>query len=111
MRRIYAVPEYVVSKYIPERIAAVAIQKIAPAIAYKYVPDGVTVSELARTQGVEHFDVALPIDMVRDFQDKTGFNPVGHFVMDYTNNSYGFFKPVSIEGQIAQKIFNHIKKV
>lgn len=109
MRRIYAVPEYVLSKHIPENIAK-HCQTIGHEIAYKY-DNNASVSELAKSQGLVNFDTALPIDWVRQFQDQTGFSPVGHLVMDYTNNSLGVPKPITIEGQVAYKIFLHINGI
>lgn len=106
-RTIYAVPEYVVSKHIPDHIAR-NIPKINWADAYGYSLDRPSVSELAELHGIKTFDTALPIDWVRDFEEKTGFNPVGHFVMDYSDNSFGLTKPITREGIVANGIYNHV---
>ncbi len=107
MKTMYAVPELVVKKYVPHRFHE-HIEKMQPNSAYRYV-GGVSVSDLAKAEEVKHFDVALPIEWVREFQEVTGFNPVGHFVYDYSDNTYGFPKPVTIDGIIAMRIFVHIR--
>ena len=53
-------------------------------------------------------DTALPAEYARDFQERTGLWPVGHMVMDYTDNTYGIVKAVTVEGEVALTIYNHI---
>lgn len=107
-KEIYAVPQYMVSKYIPKRFIKY-IPKMNWKDAYGYMQPRPTLSELAKSQELENFDVAIPIDWVREFEELTGFNPVGHIVMDYSGNSYGEEKAITREGQVALDIFHHIK--
>jgi len=107
-RTIYAVPEYVVSKHIPESIVK-HLPNMLWADSYKYTMDRPTMSELAKLQGLKTFDVALPIDWVREFEEKTGFNPVGHFVMSYDENAFGFPLALTREGIVAAQIYNHLQ--
>ena len=109
MKKIYAVPEYVMDKNVPKHLIKM-IPTIGPEIAYKY-DNTISVSELAKTHGLKSFDTALPVDWVRQFQDQTGFNPVGHIVMDSSNNSLGIPKPITIEGQVAYRIFLHVNNI
>ena len=109
MKRMYAVSEYLISKHIPERFADNLV-KIDSNIAYKY-DNTISVSDLAKAQCEGTFDTALPNDWVHEFQRQTGFNPVGHIVIDYSKNSLGIPKPITIEGKVAYKIFLHVNNI
>lgn len=106
-RTIYAVPEYLVSKYIPEHLGK-NVPKVNWVDAYGYATDRPGVSELAHLLDIKVFDIALPIDWVRDFQGRTGFNPVGHFVWSYDENSFGLAKAITREGIVALGIYTHM---
>lgn len=105
--KMYIIPNYLVENYLPDHIKPMT-WSLPPEINYKYCDQ--TITEVAKDHGLKNFDVALPIDWVKDFQQETGFNPVGHFVFNYDNTSFGIPFPVTIEGQIAYKIYKHIKE-
>ncbi len=75
-------------------------------LLHKFTP--VTLTEMARTQGVINFDITLPQDWVTEFEKLTGFNPVSNFVWDYDDNNFGRPRPVTLEGMTAYSIYNHI---
>jgi|GEM_PF-5041706 hypothetical protein len=107
MKDIYPVPEYVFNTYIPEHIGKL-IKPMKSKNSYKYQPDGGHICDMAKAQGCVNFDTALPLDWVRDFENKTGFSPVGNFVYDYTEEPFGKPSPVTSEGQVAYQIYLHI---
>lgn len=106
---IYAVPEYLVKKEIQEKFIA-HIPVMSSADSYGYSLARPTTSELAEEQGVKMFDPALPQGWVDDFVEKTGFNPVGHFVYSYDEGIFGHPKAVTREGIVAHGIYDHIVK-
>ena len=101
MKKLYILPEYLKSALDID----LPLQEVPIDTAYKYL--GVTVSELAEAYGLKTFDVALPQDYVDNFKKLTGFNPVGHMVMNY-DSVFGSLFPVTSEGKVALKIYNHI---
>lgn len=106
-RTIYAIPEYVVSKHIPEEFVK-HLPKINWADAYGYATNRPSVDELAKLQDIKVFDTALPKDLVAEFRDLTGFNPVGHFVYCYDEEVFGSLKPITREGIVALDIYYHL---
>lgn len=109
MRPIYAIPEYLVSKYLPEKFFDL-LTKIDPLDICSLPCNDITVSDLAKLHGLSNFDTTLPIDWVRDFQAKTGTSPVGHFVYSYDINIFGEPLPITRTGKILLSVYKHIEK-
>lgn len=106
MKKIYALTEYAADQHLDPKVVEL-LEVLPNDIAYKFY-DNAGISKLARAEGLEVFDTALPIDWVRAFELRTGFNPVGHFVMGYDDNTFGFPVAVTVEGKVAEKIYNHV---
>ena len=70
----------------------------------------INVTDQAKAMGYKTFDCALPIDFVRDFEEKTGIIPVGRIVYRYDGNVFGYPAPITREGEVALKIYEHIKR-
>lgn len=100
MKRFFAVPEYMVNLS--------GLEEIPSNIAYRF-GTGVTTSALAKEQGLESFDTALPRGWVAEFKDMTGFDPIGHFVWSLDDGTcFGCPEPVTLEGKVALKIQKHL---
>ncbi len=67
---------------------------------------GQTVGEVAKSLGLKSFDAALPLAWVNDFERKTGFFPVAHFVWSYDDNSLSG-KPVALTTEAAEALASY----
>lgn len=104
MEKLFVITDYMVRKHLSDyRRVMITVPKD---VYYKFC--NVTVSELASEQGYKSFDVALPIDMVRDIQKRTGQSVTGHCVMSYDNNTFGEIVGITDKGKLCMSIYNHI---
>jgi len=107
METMYPVPHWMVDKYLPKRTQK-KLEKMQPNVSHKY-QKGITVKDLAEAAGCTVFDTAIPVEILHEILDLTGFNPVGHVVYDYTENKFGQLKAITLEGIIAIRIYDHLR--
>ena len=82
-----------------------------PPIKWFGVVKGATMQECAKALGYKTLDYALPDFWVKDVEKLTGQYPVGHFVWCYDDpeKGFGYPAPISVEGTLLLKIFDHIR--
>ena len=108
--KCYVIDEYILDRFIgPDNLKNITKETpLDPLDAPRY--NYPTVTDQAKAMGYKTFDCALPLDFVRDFEEKTGIIPVGRIVYRYDGNVFGYPAPITREGEVALKIYEHIKK-